>query len=52
MLWRAESYSAKDQAAKRSLVAISLGDLAMLWIVLFVATVATLTLAFVPDLSM
>jgi len=34
------------------LVAISLGDLGMLWIVLFVATVATLTLAFVPDLSM
>jgi hypothetical protein len=31
---------------------ISLGELAMLWIVLFVASVATLTLAFVPDLNM
>jgi hypothetical protein len=51
MFWRAESYSAKDQARSVRLVAISLGDLAMLWIVLFVATVATLTLAFVPDLS-
>jgi hypothetical protein len=32
-------------------VAISLGDLAMLWIVLFVATCAVLGLGFVQDLS-
>jgi hypothetical protein len=31
---------------------LSIGDYAMLWIVLFVATVVMLTLVFIPELSM